>query len=135
MDPFAVIILGGVGGLLIALLLIGRFTPGSGADQLDWRPTRSVEADVQNEIDDLDQMLEATNRRRRARGEQELTEADLHRRVSEDLEVRIKRSDDEELDEEMQQVLEMKNRRRRRRQGLPDMTADELRASLGEDGR
>ena len=89
---------------------------------------------MQNEIDDLDQMLEATNRRRRARGEQELTEADLHRRVSEDLEVRIKRSDDEELDEEMQQVLEMKNRRRRR-QGLPDMTADELRASLGEDGR
>ncbi len=134
MDPFAVIILGGVGGLLVALLLIGRFTPGSGADQLDWRPTRSVEADVQNEIDDLDQMLEATNRRRRARGEQELTEADLHRRVSEDLEVRIKRSDDEELDEEMQQVLEMKNRRRRK-QGLPDMTADELRASLGEGGQ
>lgn len=134
MDPFAVIILGGVGGLLLALLLLGRFAPGSGADQLDWRPTRSVEADVQNEIDDLDQMLEATNRRRRARGEQDLTEADLHRRVSEDLEVRIKRSDDEELNEEMQQVLEMKNRRRRK-QGLPDMTADELRASLGEGGQ
>lgn len=133
MDPFSVIILGGVGGLLLALLLIGRFTPGSGADQLDWKPTRSVETEVQNDIDDLDQMLEAANRRRRARGEAELTEADLHARVSEDLSLQLSRKDDEELDEEMQQVLEMKNRRRRK-QGLPDMTADELRAALGQDG-
>ena len=133
MDPFSVIILGGVGGLLLALLLIGRFTPGSGADQLDWKPTRSVETEVQNDIDDLDQMLEAANRRRRARGEAELTEADLHARVSEDLSLQLSRKDDEELDEEMQQVLEMKNRRRRK-QGLPDMTADELRTALGQDG-
>jgi len=133
MDPFSVIILGGVGGLLLALLLIGRFTPGSGADQLDWKPTRSVETEVQNDIDDLDQMLEAANRRRRARGEAELTEADLHQRVSEDLSLQLSRKDEEELDEEMQQVLEMKNRRRRK-QGLPDMTVDELRAALGRDG-
>lgn len=133
MDPFAVIIFGGVGGLLLALLLIGRFTPGSGADQLDWKPTRTVEDEVQNEIDDLDQMLEAANRRRRRRGDAELTEADLHRRVSEDLSFQLERSGEQELDEEMQQVLEMKNRRRAK-QGLEPLTIDELRASLGKDG-
>jgi hypothetical protein len=80
-DPFALIMLAVVGGLLVAFLLLGRFYPGSGAKQLDWRPTRSVEVEVQNEIDDLDQMLEAVNERRRARGEAELTEDDLHERA------------------------------------------------------
>ena len=74
MDPFAVIILGGTGGLVIALLLPGRLRPGSGAEQVDWRSTRSAELDVQNEIHDLDQMLAATNARRRARRRPELTE-------------------------------------------------------------
>jgi hypothetical protein len=83
-DPFALIMLGGVAGLVIVLLLLGRFYPGSGAQQLDWRPTRSPEVEVQNEIDDFDQMREAVNRRRRARGEAEITEDELHQRVAED---------------------------------------------------
>jgi hypothetical protein len=76
-DPFALIMLSLVAGLVIALLLLGRFYPGSGADQLDWRPTRSPDMEAQNEIDDLDQMREAVNRKRRARGERDLTEEDL----------------------------------------------------------
>jgi cell division septal protein FtsQ len=74
-DPFVVIIFGGVAGLVIALLLLGWLAPGSGAQQLDWRPTRSVAVEVQNEIDDLDQMLEAANARRRAKGLAELSPA------------------------------------------------------------
>ena len=66
--------LGIVGGLLVALVLLGLYHPRTGAQTLDWRPTRSAEVEVQNEIDDLDQLLEATNARRRARGEAELTE-------------------------------------------------------------
>ena len=77
MDPFAAIMLGGVAALVIALLLLGRFYPGSGADQLDWRPTRSADLEVANEIDDLDQMREAVNRKRRARGKPDLTDEDL----------------------------------------------------------
>ena len=84
MDPFALIMLGLVAGLLVVLLALGRFYPGSGAPQLDWRPTRSVELEVQNEIDDLDQMREAINARRRARGQDELTEEEIHERVAED---------------------------------------------------
>ena len=84
MDPFALIMLGLVAGLLVVLLALGRFYPGSGARQLDWRPTRSVDLEVQNDIDDLDQMREAINARRRTRGEDELTEDEIHERVAED---------------------------------------------------
>jgi hypothetical protein len=84
-DPFALIMLAIVGGLLVAFLLIGRFYPGSGAKQLDWRPTRSVDVEVQNEIDDEAQMREAINARRRARGQAELTQEDVRARVAEDV--------------------------------------------------
>jgi hypothetical protein len=88
MDPFAAIMLGGVLALLVALVLIGWFYPGSGAAQLDWRPTRSVELEVQNEIDDVDQMREAINARRRARGQGEITDEEVHERLAEDQRVR-----------------------------------------------
>jgi hypothetical protein len=84
-DPFALIMLAIVGGLLVAFLLLGRFYPGSGAKQLDWRPTRSAEVELQNEIDDEAQLYEAINARRRARGEAELTEDAVRARVAEDL--------------------------------------------------
>jgi hypothetical protein len=84
-DPFALIMLAIVAGLLVAFLLLGRFYPGSGAQQLDWRPTRSAEVELQNEIDDEEQMFEAINARRRARGEEELTEETVRARVAEDL--------------------------------------------------
>jgi hypothetical protein len=84
-DPFALIMLAIVGGLLVAFLLLGRFYPGSGAKQLDWRPTRSAEVELQNEIDDEEQMFEAINARRRARGQAELTQEDVRARVAEDV--------------------------------------------------
>jgi hypothetical protein len=87
-DPFAVIMLGGVAALVVGLLALGRFYPGSGAEQLGWRPTRSAELEARNEIDDLEQMRAAVNRRRRARGQPELTEDELHERVAEDLAAR-----------------------------------------------
>jgi hypothetical protein len=87
-DPFALIMLGGVAVLVLVLLLLGRFYPGSGAEQLDWRPTRSPELEIQNEIDDLDQMREAVNRRRRARGQAELTDEELQERLAQDARVR-----------------------------------------------
>jgi hypothetical protein len=90
-DPFAAIMLGGVALLVIALVLLGRFYPGSGAEQVDWRPTRSAELEVQNDIDDLAQMCEAINVRRRARGERELTEEEVQARVDGDLRERIER--------------------------------------------
>ena len=66
------------------LLALGRWYPGSGAEQVDWRPTRSPELEVELELDDVDQMLEAQNERRRATGRPERTEADVREQVAED---------------------------------------------------
>lgn len=133
MDPFAVIILGGLGGVVVACLLLGRFYPGNGSDVLDWKPTRSPELEAQNEIDDLEQMLEAANRRRRRRGEAELTEASLQDVVAEDVRASHARRDRYTADQEIDQMLEAKNRRRAKR-GLPALSAEDYRREL-EAGR
>jgi hypothetical protein len=128
-DPFAVIILGGVAALVVALYVLGRFFPGSGADQLDWRPARTYDQKVLAEIEDLDQMLEATNVRRRRRGDPELTEHVLHQRVREDMTEVQKRREAHLAEEDLQQLLDAKNERRRRR-GLAPVTLDEVRAEV-----
>jgi hypothetical protein len=129
MDPFAVVILGGILGLVIFCLLLGKLYPGSGADILDWRPTRSYDQRVAAEIDDLDQMLEATNARRRRRGEPELTEHALHERIRQDRTEAQKRRDAYLDAADLEQMVEARNVRRRRR-GLPDMTVDQVRAEV-----
>ncbi len=72
------------------LVLVGHFYPGSTADLVDWKPTRSPEVEAQNEIDDIRQMMEAQNEMRRRRGAPELTEADLRRKVAEDERLRLR---------------------------------------------
>ena len=84
MDPFVAIVLGGMTLLVLFVLALGFFYPGSGAEQLDWRPTRSPELEAQNEIDDHVQMLDAINERRRRRGLADLDEEEIDRRVAED---------------------------------------------------
>jgi hypothetical protein len=133
-DPFVVIIFGGVAGLVIALLLLGWLAPGSGAQQLDWRPTRSVAVEVQNEIDDLDQMLEAANARRRRRGERELTEADLRDRVAGDLREAVARREDRLAELDLAQMLAAANARRRSK-GLAELSPAAYRAQLERDRR
>lgn len=70
-------------GLLLAL---GKYYPGSGAQQLDWKPTRSFEDEIQLEMEDVDQMLEAKNERRRAQGKPDVTEDE----VRADVEARLR---------------------------------------------
>ena len=62
---------------LAGILLLGLYSPRSGADVLRWKPTRSPEAESQNESDDIAQMLEASNALRRRRGAAERTEDDV----------------------------------------------------------
>ena len=64
-------------GLVAALLLLGLFHPRTGAQTLDWKPTRSPELEAANEIDDLEQMIEAQNEIRRRRGKPERTLEDV----------------------------------------------------------
>jgi hypothetical protein len=74
MDPFFVVIGGGVLLLLAVMIWLGVTYPGSGTEQLGWKSPREVaEQEAQRDSDDVAQMLEAANERRRARGEPELT--------------------------------------------------------------
>jgi hypothetical protein len=135
MDPFALIMLGMLAAIVIAIVLLGRYHPRSGSDVLDWKPTRSAEMEVENELDDVEQMLEATNARRRARGEPELTEEGMRERVAEDLREQTERLERYRSDEDVQQMLAAKNERRRRR-GEPELTEEEFRAEVeGEQSR
>jgi hypothetical protein len=128
-DPFSVIMFGIVGVMLVGLVLLGLYHPRTGADTLDWKPTRSAELEVQNEIDDLDQMLEAANARRRRRGAPELTEEGIRASIGTDLADTIKRREDHLADLEVVQMLDAKNARRRAK-GLPEITVEEYRARI-----
>ena len=66
------------------IVVVGHLYPGDDRDLVDWFPTRSPAVEVQNEIDDVRQMLEAQNEMRRRRGVPELTEAVIEQRVRED---------------------------------------------------
>jgi hypothetical protein len=63
------------------LFLIEHFYAGNNAELLDWKPTRSAEVEAQNEIDDVQQMLEAQNAMRRRRGAAERSERELREEV------------------------------------------------------
>ena len=76
-----------LGFLLILFLIfvaIGKYHPASGADVLDWRPTRSPEVEAELELDDVEQMLEAQNERRRRDGREERSEEDVELQVRQD---------------------------------------------------
>ena len=81
-DPFfgiaMVVMLVVLVGIFLAL---GKWYPGSGAEQLDWKPTRSYEDEIRLELEDVDQMLEAQNERRRRSGREELTEEGMQDEV------------------------------------------------------
>ncbi len=128
-EIFALVMAGIFVAMIVFVILLGIFYPGSGADQLDWKPTRTPEQEAYNEVDDVQQMLDATNERRRRRGLPELTEEGITQRVHADKAEIAKMRDQHTLDLELEQVLEARNERRRKR-GLPEMTLDELRASL-----
>jgi len=129
MDPLALIIVGGLGGLVVAMLLLGWSGPGHGPEAADWHPAQSAQNRAQDEADDLEQMLEAANRRRRRRGEAELTEASLRQSVAQDVDENHARRDTSGVDEEIVQLLEVKNRRRIAK-GLAPISAEEYRRVL-----
>lgn len=98
---FILITLGMVGFIVLVLVLLARAYPGSGADLLDWKPTRSYEDEARLETEDIAQMIAAQNEYRRRRGAPDLTEEDARRMAGEDERVRerARRSHDERLDE------------------------------------
>jgi hypothetical protein len=85
---FILLTMGMVGFIVLLLVLLARAYPGSGADLVDWRPTRSYEDEARLEMEDVQQMMEAQNEYRRRRGEKDLTDTDVQKWAEEDEAVR-----------------------------------------------
>jgi hypothetical protein len=98
---FILLSLGLVAFIIVVLVLLARAYPGSGADLVDWKPTRSYEDEARLEGEDVQQMIDAQNEIRRRRGKPDLTRSDASRMAREDQEVRERqrRSYDDHLDE------------------------------------
>ncbi len=80
-DEFGVFVLGSIVVVVLVFLAIGKWYPGTGADVLDWQPTRSYEDEIRLELEDIDEMLEASNERRRRTGRPEITEDDVRAEI------------------------------------------------------
>jgi 5'-deoxynucleotidase YfbR-like HD superfamily hydrolase len=85
-DTFTVVFGGTLAFFIVTVLLLGAFSKRSARDYLDWKPTRSPEVEAQNEIDDVEQMIQAQNELKRRRGAPEITEEEIEARVQEDRE-------------------------------------------------
>jgi hypothetical protein len=79
-DVFTVVFGGLLAFFVITVLLLGAFSKRSARDYLDWKPTRSPEAEAQNELDDIEQMIAAQNELRRRRGAPETTVEEIEER-------------------------------------------------------
>ncbi len=131
MDPFALVLLGGLIAGILFFWLLGRYYPGSGLEQLGLKSAREiVETREALDAEDLEQMLAAHNARRRKRGEAEVTVADLEQRVMEDVREQRRRSEAYMAERELDQLLEATNARRRAR-GLPERTREDVVREFG----
>ena len=86
MDAFTVVFGGTLAFFVVLVLLLGLFSKRSPRQYLGWEPTRSPEAEAQNELDDVAQMIAAQNELKRRRGAPESSAAQIAERVREDRE-------------------------------------------------
>jgi hypothetical protein len=98
---FILLTLGMLGLIVLVLVLLARAYPGSGADLVDWKPTRSYEDEARLETEDVQQMIAAQNEYRRRRGAEDISEMDAERWAKEDEAVRERQrpSQEKKLDE------------------------------------
>ena len=80
-DTFTLIVTGGMVVLVLWVLALGFWHPKTGADILQWKPTRSAEVEAQNDIDDVAQMIAAQNELRAKHGKGERRSEDLEEEV------------------------------------------------------
>jgi len=65
---FELVVVGGLLALFLVFYAIGKYSTSTPAEYLDWKPTRSIETEVELELQDVQQMIEAQNERRRRDG-------------------------------------------------------------------
>jgi hypothetical protein len=137
-DAFAIVLIGALAALVLWVWLLGHHNQGTSLEPFGLRSGRQITEDREAlEAEDLSQMLEAHNARRRRRGESEMTVADLEVRVADDVQELRRRREaylaDYMADRELDELLEATNARRRAR-GLPERTRDEVQREFGAAG-
>ena len=78
---FLLVVAGGLVAVVLFLLLAARWSNKSGAEILDWKPTRSYETELELEADDVEEMIRARNERLRRRGADEVSEVEFRHQV------------------------------------------------------
>jgi hypothetical protein len=130
-DPFALVLLAGLAVLILWVWILGRANHGRGMEPFGLRSARQITEDREElEAEDLAQMLEAHNARRRRRGQPDISVADLERQVMEDVNEQRRRREAYLADRELDELLEATNARRRAR-GLPERTREEVQREFG----
>ena len=120
--------------MVLGVVLLGKFYPGSGARALGMRSAREItERREELEAEDLDQMLAAHNARRRARGEREVSLEEVEMRVNRDIHEQHQRREAMLAERELDELLEATNARRRAR-GLPERTREDVQREFGGAG-
>ena len=77
MDIFTLVSGAVVAIFVIGTILLGLYSKRSALEILDWKPTRSPQVEAENEVDDVEQMIEAQNEIRRRKGKPERTLEDV----------------------------------------------------------
>ena len=131
MDSFALVLLVGLAVLVLWVWILGRSNQSRGMELFGLRSARQITEEREElEAEDLAQMLEAHNARRRRRGQADLTVADLERQVMDDVNEQRRRREAYLADRELDELLEATNARRRAR-GLPERTREEAQREFG----
>jgi hypothetical protein len=129
----------GVVGLIVWVAISPRYSPRGGLDALGLRSGPEItERRAALEAEDLEQMMEARNARRRARGEAEISAEDYEMQLMADINAQRKRDQETlqqaqnkaEAEREIAEMLEATNARRRAR-GLPERTREDLEREFG----
>ena len=111
---FELAVVGGLLSLFLVFWAIGKYSTSTPAEFLDWKPTRSVETEIQLELDDVQQMIDAQNERRRRDGRPLINEDAFRNQV--EMATREQRADAErarrERDEMREELGEKEFRRR-----------------------
>jgi hypothetical protein len=133
-DSFALVLIVGLAALVLWAWFLGRANQNRGMEPFGLRSARQITEEREElEAEDLAQMLEAHNERRRRRGQSEVTVADLESRVTDDFNEQRRRREAYLADRDLDELLEATNVRRRAR-GLPERTREEVRREFGSGG-
>jgi hypothetical protein len=130
-DAFTIVVFVGLAVVIGFVFLLGRANQNAPMNQFGLRSAQEItESKEALDAEDLDQMMEAANARRRARGERERTVEDVELQVMHERNEMIRHREAVMAEQELDELLEATNARRRAR-GLPERTREDVQREFG----